>query len=177
MAARKKSVVIDRDRGWNALVKRVAEMKGAHVKVGVTATAGAKPKLERGAGTSTKKSKKMDVVGVAFQNEFGNKRIPERSFIRSTHDENRRKLRALTKRLVGLIEAGKISVEKALGILGMWMKTKQIQKIDRLSTPPNAPSTKARKKSSNPLVDLKQMGQSIHYQIVVPAKAKIGGEE
>ena len=177
MARRKKSTVVDRDRGWKAFTKRIAEMRGAHVKVGVTAEAGAKPKDQRGSAGQIEKSDEMDVVGVAWQNEFGNKRIPERSFIRSTHDENRTKLRALTKRLVALIEEGKISVERALGILGMWMKTKQQNKIDRLTTPPNAPSTIKRKKSSNPLVDLKQMAQSIHYQISIPARAKIGQEE
>lgn len=165
-------IVTDRDRGWRRYVRQMKEVKGAHVKIGITARVGAEAKEERGKGDVPQKGEKT-VVEVGWFNEFGTKHIPSRSFIRSTHDQNRAKIRSMQKRLARQVAAGKMTVEIALKIMGEWMKAKQIQKIDRLRTPPNAPSTIRRKKSSNPLVDLGQLKQSIQYQVVMPAGRKV----
>jgi hypothetical protein len=163
----KRQRVIDRDRGWAKYRRHMESAKGAYVKVGVIAELGIKPKQERGVAGVVKNSEDKSVVDVAFWNEFGTKRIPSRSFIRSTHDEQRQRLRSV-KRKLGRQIANGMPVDVALGVLGEWMKTKQIQKIDRLRTPPNKPATIKRKGSSNPLVDIGQMKQSIHYQISIP---------
>ncbi len=167
-----RQLVVDRDRGWAKFKRHMRSAKGAHVKIGVTAEVGAKPKEERGPGDVRQKSERT-VVEIAFWNEFGTKNIPARSFIRSTHDENRRRIRSLKRRLGRMMAHRKIDIRGALGVLGEFMKAKQIQKIDRLRTPPNAPSTRRRKRSSNPLVDLGQLKQSIQYQVVLPAGRRV----
>jgi hypothetical protein len=168
----KRNRVIDRDRGWRKKRANAESVKGAHVKVGVIAALGEKPKEERGPSDIPQKAD-VTVAEVAFWNEFGTKRVPARSFIRSTHDESRQKIARMKARLAKLIIDGKMDVKRALGILGEWMKARQIRKIDRLRTPPNEPSTIRQKKSSNPLVDLGQLKQSIDYEIVLRAGAKV----
>lgn len=172
----KRNRVIDRDRGWREFRNQMEAVKGAHVKIGVTASVGGALKEERGSEGKSK-AKAPTLAQVGWWNEFGaedkarNWFIPERSFIRSTHDENRQKIRLFKRRLAKQIAKG-MEIETALKILGEWMQAKQIQKIDRLRTPPNAPSTIRRKKSSNPLVDIGQMKQNIRYQVVIPRVAK-----
>lgn len=104
-------------------------------------------------------------VGVV--NEFGSKdgRIPERSFIRSTADEERRKVNRMIKRLRLAVLAGFMPAKKALGLIGVFMKGRIQNKIVMLKTPPNKPSTIARKGSSNPLVDKGQLGQKIDWKV------------
>jgi hypothetical protein len=170
----KRGRVIDRDRGWRAIRDNVADAKGAHVKVGVIAALGDKPKEVRGPA-EIPASSDVTVFEVAFWNEFGTKRIPERSFIRSTHDESKQKIHRMKKRLAKLITANKMTVAQALDLLGQWMKAQQQRKIRMLRTPPNAASTIRQKQSSNPLIDFAQLIQSIGYQVVMPAGAKVAG--
>lgn len=174
----KRPRVIDKDRGWREFRAKMESIKGAHVKVGVTAAIGKQDKESRDELTSKATTKAPTLVQVAWWNEFGaedkkrpNWSIPERSFIRSTHDENRQKLIALKRRLAIRMTKG-LSIKTALTLLGEWMQAKQVQKINRLRTPPNAPSTISRKKSSNPLVDIGQLKQSMRYQVVIPRAAK-----
>ncbi len=167
----KRALVIDRDRGWQKFKAQMAKVKGPHVKVGVTAAVGSEAKEERGEG-DTKRRGPVTVVQVAWWNEFGTKTIPARSFIRSTHDENRRRLMLMKRSLARKIAKG-MAPRRALTVLGEFMKAKQIQKIDRLRTPPNAPGTIRRKRSSNPLVDFGQLKQSIQYEVVIPAGRKV----
>lgn len=167
-----RAVVLDHDRGWRQFKRQMRSVKGAHVKVGVTANVGMDAKTERGPGDRPTRSE-TTLAEVAWYNEFGTKRIPARSFIRSTHDEQRGRLRAMKRTLARKLAKREISIEAALAILGTFMKAKQIQKIDRLRTPPNRPSTKRRKRSSNPLVDLGQLKGSIQYQVVLPAGRRV----
>lgn len=167
----RRPVVVDRDRGWRQFKRQMRAVKGAHVKIGVLEGVGAEPKLERTEGAPAKGE--TTLVEVAWFNEFGTKRIPARSFIRSTHDQQRGRLRLMKRNLARRIAKRQITVEGALAILGEFMKSQQIQKIDRLRTPPNKPSTKRRKGSSNPLVDIGQLKGSIDYQVVLPAGRRV----
>ncbi len=148
-------------------LRRYPSARGAFVKVGVTADVGGEPK-KQGTDKPASGKKPLTLVEVAWFNEFGTKHIPERSFIRSTTDEQRSQLAQIKKRLAIEITAGRQTVASALAILGEWMQAQIQQKITRLSEPPNAPSTVARKGSRNPLIDTGQLRQSIRYQVTVP---------
>jgi hypothetical protein len=92
-------------------------------------------------------------------------RIPERSFMRSTFDEQRPKLEKRMEKLFDMILHGKMVPTRALEAIGM-DHGKQIQrKITTLRTPPNAPSTIRRKGSSNPLIDAGQMRAVIRHAV------------
>ena len=133
------------DRGWDDILAAIIALPGSEVSIGVLGKAG------------------QDIVNRATFNEFGTRTIPERSFIRSTFDENLKKYENLTRR-----EARKIGVQSTAAFLkrlGLRAEADIKRKIVKLKTPPNAPATIAAKGSSNPLIDTGRMRQSISHEI------------
>jgi len=161
--ARVRAKVRDTDKGWKQIKKELAKYRNAYVKVGLPTKTGEK---EHDGGKDGEMSG-VTVAAVGWFNEFGTKTIPERSFIRSTHDENIPEIVAMKKRLLAQLYEKKMGVLKALRVLGTYMKKEIQAKITSLDTPPNAPSTIARKGSSNPLIATGQMRQSVDYEVVV----------
>lgn len=102
------------------------------------------------------------VVEVGVQNEFGepSKRIPQRSFLRSTLNENKRKYLTMFSKLSKLIVDGKETKDRALRKVGLQVQTNVRQKITDIKEPP----LKVRK-GGNPLVDTGHLRQSINFQI------------
>lgn len=155
-----KMITHDIDRGANAILKQVIIAKRKpFVKIGVQADAG----MHKGSNT--------DMVVIASANEYGTRdgRIPERSFIRSTMDENRRKLLTKTKRL---LKNEKYNIRKILNLLGLEITRLIQRKITTLSSPPNKPSTIRAKGSDNPLIDTGQLRQTIRHEVVPDGRAK-----
>ena len=152
------------DRGYKKARSEIqkVKIKRPHVAVGFQGESGGARHPEGDGAT---------VADVATFNEFGTKDIPERSFIRSTMDEEKPELLRLNKRLFRLMSAGKMTTERALNILGLKIKALIQKKITDLKDPPNHPKTIARKKSSNPLIDTGTMRQSVTF------KVKRGGEQ
>lgn len=92
--------------------------------------------------------------------------IPERSYIRSTIDENEKKyLDDIAKKLSVQIIDGNIDKYTALTIMGQKIESDIKSKIISLQSPANAPSTIRKKGSSNPLVDTGLLGGSIRYVV------------
>jgi hypothetical protein len=149
------SRVVDRDLGYKRFIRNLEALGKADpiIEVGVRAsTAGA------------------DLVLIATVNEFGsaNGHVPERSFIRSTADENREKYGRLSQRAVTRgIDKGVGEFERELGKVGAVMAGDVQRKIITLSRPPNAPSTIAKKGSDSPLVDTGRLGQSIDFVVKI----------
>lgn len=130
-----------------------------HVKIGITQ---AKFKdVKEGAGTTP-----FTVGEVAVANEFGTKdgRVPERSFIRSTHDEKKNDIFNYLKRKKIEVVAGTMSAKRALEKVGAAMQGHIQNKIISLRTPPNAPSTILQKGSDNPLIAEGQMLRSVSWE-------------
>lgn len=149
------SKVVDKDYGWSDLMKTFEGLEGEiSVVVGVPATA---DEYKDGANQ----------VLVASVNEFGSDdgRIPERSFLRSTVDENAQEYSALLAKLVGRVVDGKATPNQALDRLGLTVERDVKRKIVDLKEPPNAERTIEQKKSSNPLIDTGQLRQSVTYEI------------
>jgi hypothetical protein len=91
--------------------------------------------------------------------------IPERSYFRTTLQEERKRILAMQIKLLKKIAKGEITTEKALAIIGEYLADKIHKKIIDINDPPNSPATIARKGSSNPLVDTKQLSNSITYEV------------
>jgi HK97 gp10 family phage protein len=105
-----------------------------------------------------------EVAQYAAANEFGTKTIPERSFIRSTVDQNQKKyLAKMTAASEKTIDAG-IDPASALIPVGNQMRNDIIKKIIDLRSPPNSAETIEAKGSSNPLVDTGQMQRAIQVE-------------
>ena len=147
--------VIDKDLGWNDLLKSLARLESDSDK-GVTV------------GVHGKEG--SDEVIKAASNEFGTETIPERSFLRSTMVEHEADIvKGLESAVSGALD-NKRSFEHGLGVLGEqavgWVK----RKIIDITQPPNAPSTIAGKirrsgKEGTPLIDTGRMLQSIDWEI------------
>lgn len=157
----KTNKTIDKDMGAKKIIQESSRLKGSFVNVGVHQAEGS----ENYEGTST------TVAEVAFWNEFGTVTAPERSFIRSTIDENRAELERITAKLLDQVLEGKIDTKKALDKLGFKIETLIKKKILDLNDPPNAPSTVARKGFNNPLVDSRRLWRSIAFETVMKGRA------
>lgn len=140
--------VIDTDLGFDkfqANLTALAEQR-AFLTVGIHADAGS------------------EVIIIAATNEFGTTRagvnhnitIPERSFMRSTLDENQRRLfDALQKAIEDDLD-DKRPLKDGLGLVGELTVSLIKNKVRDRRIPPNAPSTIAKKGSDNPLIDTSQ---------------------
>ena len=181
-----KNQVVDRDRGFRSLIARARILAGgAYAKVGVLADS------SRGGlhvvGPDGKAAP-LTVAEIAAVQEFGtvDGRIPSRSFVRSTFDEQRAALEASSRRLiVAVVLDGTMGVEQALGILGLQLASKIREKITDGAgvPPPNAPSTLRRKlakgawnrngqaqqngQGPRPLVDTARMLGAIAWAVVI----------
>lgn len=144
--------------------------RGPRVKIGITQKHFDDAKKESDSGFS--------LGEIAVVNEFGSARvkadgtpwIPERSFIRSTHDEKRKIMIAYINRLRHEVLARRMTTKRALGLVGSLMKGFIEDKIITLDDPPNAESTivaktRAGKKGDNPLIDTGQLLRSVDYEL------------
>lgn len=131
--------VIDKDKGWNRLqelAKRLAA-NDVHVRVGV---------LDDGrAGSEDHGGITTGQLAVAM--ELGTATIPARSWVGLTFDRARTEVQADMRTLLGHIVDGKITVDKALNVLGAKYSAavKNTVTQGEQIQPPNAPSTIARK--------------------------------
>ena len=117
-----------------------------------------------------------DVKNKAAKNEFGSGNVPERSFIRSTMDENAERYLKAAETLVGLMIDGEISKFEALERMGQQIERDIKEKIINLKTPPNSPRTIMEKGSDNPLIDTGEMLASIRYIVKTEANRILGGD-
>lgn len=142
-----------RDLGYERAMRETRELDRLTVTVGVQADEGADDDGVRN-------------VDKAFWNEYGTRRIPERSFMRSAFDENETELTATIQRLWSGALAGKLTAERAARLLGQMHEDHVKRKVRTGPFDPNAQSTVDAKGSSRPLIDTGQMVNSIRYNVV-----------
>ena len=106
-----------------------------------------------------------DIITRAMANEFGTKRIPERPFMRNAMRANQDKYSAAMGKAAGAVLKGETSLRQVLGKLGAMAQGDIQKEIRDLDSPPNAPGTVARKKSSNPLIDTGEMRQRVTWKV------------
>jgi len=107
-----------------------------------------------------------NVVSVAIQNEFGTEKIPSRPFMRTTAIKYEKDLNRLRNGLIKKIISGKITLQKALEIIGQEYVYQIKYVINHENFAPNAASTIARKGSNKrPLIDTTRMIESINYKV------------
>lgn len=91
-------------------------------------------------------------------------KIPERSFLRTGHDENVNSVITQTERAIGQVVAGKMSIDDMLDVYGEQMAASIKKYMRDLSRPSNSKATMETKGSSNPLVDTGGLIGSIHWK-------------
>lgn len=153
-----KIAVREIDRGWRRLREVMKTASDAHAKVGYLAGKGAEDDHDG-----------LTNAELGIVHEFGTGRVPERSHIRATIDRNREAYLELLKRLTRGIYEGKMTAERALGILGL----KAASDVKRYITsgegvpPPLDAGTIARKGSTRALVDTGRLVASILHEVVM----------
>lgn len=131
------------------LEKMAAQMKGPNqVLVGLPKESNNYPD-----GTS--------VIMVGAVHEFGSEKrnIPECSFLRTTMVEQRRKYRAMFKKLGKAIIKGKMTTEKALKTMGLQAQSDVQRKIHDIDSPP------LRHRDGNRLIDTQHLQESITFEV------------
>lgn len=143
--------VVEKDRGWANIKKELQSLNTAYTKVGIQA--------------GTKHKEGGSLVTIAATNEFGSEdgRVPERSFIRSTTREERGNIEAMKIKIMRRVYEGRLGWRQAMAVIGEYMEAKIKKKITDIRTPPNAPSTIARKGSDKPLIDTGHMRSQIRH--------------
>lgn len=137
----------DIDRGYSAFVKGFEALDGLGVTIGIHAEDGS------------------ELAVIAASHEFGTNAIPERSFLRSTLDEQDGAYREATADAIRGVLDGKRSAQAALERLGQRVVRDVQGKIRSGIDPALSPTTIAAKGSSKPLVDTGRLLRSITYQV------------
>lgn len=164
-------MTIDDDKHEQMILKEMSKIDNFVVDIGIfggtkTTTKTLKIKLRgKKLSVKSKQSTNIRIAEYATMNEFGTKRIPQRSFMRSTMDENWGYYWSL-----GVKEANRVLIgtQKAKGLyvkMGIKIKGDIQRKIISLRTPPNHPMTIKAKGSSNPLIDTGALRKAITYKV------------
>ena len=138
------------DKGWNRIRRELRRAAVQEVVVGIQ-------QGEMNDGQA--------IAEYAAYNEFGTENIPERSFMRSTFDENLSGIKQDMDRRYGQVLKGELDVSRALGLIGLRHQDQIKDKIGSNLPPPNAPATIEKKGSSKTLIDTGAMKNSIHYLV------------
>jgi hypothetical protein len=107
----------------------------------------------------------VDIATYGIANEFGDGKIPERSFMRSAWDENLPRIIDNMQENLEEVKAGKSKFNLALHKVGLLVETLIKQKIGSNIQPANHPETIKRKGSSKTLIDTSAMLNSIRYVV------------
>lgn len=152
----------DNDKRYRELKKNLGSIKRGkpRVAVGVIGSEASEPHEGDGDGQVT-------VVDVASWNEFGTDRIPARSFLRSTFEEDKAKFLSLLRRGKMKLVRGEASRKQVLSMVGFFAQKQVQRKITAGGSPfiPNSPATVDQKGSSSPLIDTGQLRQSITFEV------------
>lgn len=135
---------------WTKLT-RGSGLKDLHVMVGIN--------------DSKRTSSGASLADVARWNHWGTATIPSRPFLYVALNGEAQPVQEICKRVAKAVIEGKLEIEQAAQLLGIW-GVKEVQRIIALSLePPNRPATIARKGSDTTLVDTGQLRQNISYRI------------
>jgi hypothetical protein len=162
--------VSDKDFGFKKLNSELKKLEQKpFVKIGVQGKDASDDKTVRNYDGSISKLSGITVVEIANFHEFG-LGVPERSFLRSTLDENRNKYTNIVKELRTEITKGVWDTKTALEILGQKIVSDVKQKIYDGIPPELAESTiqnktVAGRTGETPLIDTGQLVQSITYTV------------
>lgn len=102
------------------------------------------------------------VIMVGAVHEFGSdsRNVPQRSFLRSTVQEKRRKYKRMFSKLAKKIISGNITSKQALQIIGLQVESDVKNKITDIKEP------ELKSRDGNPLIDTGHLRQSIIHEVI-----------
>lgn len=144
--------VKDTDMGFEEMVLGAESLlRQAYVKVGVIGQA------SHGDG--------LTIVDIATFHEFGTEHVPPRSFVRATVDGNIQKIQDRQEEIMDKILFEGADAQVEMGRLGLEVQGMMQKRIKDRISPPNKPSTIARKGSDVPLIDTGQLWRAISFEV------------
>lgn len=109
----------------------------------------------------------LPVAQVAFWNEYGTSKIPERPFFRHANLMASKTMISFFKNINISKSKSVINKNEINKIGSMWSKTiKESIKGKNITYTPNAPSTIQEKRNNEPLIDTKLMLKSPQYKVI-----------
>lgn len=105
------------------------------------------------------------ILDKAVYNHFGTSTIPERPFISNAIRDNQSSYKQALTTSAAKIVRGETDTRSVLAKLGIKAQGDIQTEITNLADPPNAPSTIAKKGSSNPLIDTGAMRNATTWKI------------
>ena len=127
--------VVDTDHGWRALRRQLRTLSGVSVAVGIQGPEAEAQAPEHGGDVTN--------LELAYWHEFG-LGVPQRSFLRSTFDENRPRYEQLALRASTQAAQGG-DPSQLMFRLGETVRADIIKKVRGGLSPPLAPATLARR--------------------------------
>lgn len=104
--------------------------------------------------------------------------IPERSFLRKTFGDNKQQYQQNMRQIIKSAVSGKRDVKAGMGLLGRKAEQDVKKTMVDLKSPPNKPSTIAKKKgANNPLVDTGRLQQSIRWDYARPGQTGVNNAD
>ncbi|MEI6807032.1 MAG: hypothetical protein WCK49_11125 [Myxococcaceae bacterium] len=149
-------MIIDKDHGFARIIGNIKNAaKQAYVSIGIHQEQGSKAHGE------------FTVAQIAAVHEYGSpeNNIPQRSFIRDTHDLNLRANLKRLKRMQEQVLMGKLTQHEALTFLGEVASKQMTSRINQGIAPALKPATIKHKGSSTPLIDTGQLKGSIGFEV------------
>ena len=143
--------VIDRDLGFNRIMRDLQKLDGMEVVAGMLRDSG-------------KASNGASYVDIATWNEYGTRRIPSRPFIRISADTNKAAWGRLAQRCVNDVINGD-SPRDAAQVVGRRMVEDIREVFGSSQLKANASSTIARKGRNEPLVYSGEMRRRVNFRI------------
>ena len=109
----------------------------------------------------------LTIATIAAVNNFGSAdgRIPAREFLQPAINEGAPQYQRLAEVMIPRVLSGAMTMRTLLEQMGQLAEGHIKQEITDIDSPPNAPSTIAKKGSDSPLIDTGAFRQSIHYVI------------
>ena len=166
------SDVIDEDEGYRRTIRRLASLvDDPGITIGVHGKDNDPYKRGQGPAVTTAQIASFHEFGTLDRYEDsspagdGRPGVPQRSFLRSTADENRAKYSDLISRGIGRVIDGTMTIDRALGLVGAKAVADVQKKIASGIEPELTEATIQRKESSKPLIDTGQLRQAIDWQI------------
>lgn len=155
MAIKSKIKTKEVDYGFKGIIKELRKLeKKPYVKIGY-------PEDKSSTNANKEGTNFVTVLDVALWHEFGTVNLPERSFVRAAFDQNRKKYEKLNKELLVKIYSNKMTVEKALDILGLTIENDIKTFIKNGEVDPE--SNRAIEEGGVTLIDTAQLLNSITY--------------
>jgi hypothetical protein len=153
---------------YDARLAQIAGISRAYVLAGIQEGTLTRGQVRQRSSTATIRRKQpgQNMAQIGYNNEFGIG-VPERSFMRTSFDANRSALINIVDSQFDLIVSGNSTLRRSLNIIGLFVSSNIVRRINSIFYPPNSPRTIREKGSSKPLIDFGQMRQSITHRVFI----------